>query len=120
MSTDIGGGLHLGQSLTEVSVALKESFECFPGAAPDRVGAMASESSRKIRRYARIGRTHCRPIAEIPGFELFDGDPGHNLPVRAVCNPSGSKPGILADPLQPGLELLALVSVAIPRITTIR
>lgn len=113
MSACFGGGLHLGQSLPEVSVPPQNSFECLPGAARNRIGVLARCSMRNLRRYARVSRAHRRPVAEIPRFEFFYRNPRYDLSVRAASSPSGSEPGTLANLLESQFELLAVVAVAI-------
>ncbi len=113
MFTDIFSGLQLGQPIPEITFFLQNPFERLPCSTCDRVGVSVAGPARNIRRYVGVSLAHCLPVAEIPGLQLFNRNPGNNLPIGAAAGLPGPKMGLYAHLLKSGLEFVAVVAVAI-------
>lgn len=62
----------------------------------------------------RVGRTHGWPVAEVPGFQFFDGDAVHHLKVAIrLWRRSGPESGALGSIVQLPLQRAAIVVVPI-------
>lgn len=92
VSCYFGSGLHLGQTLPEVPVSLEDPFELFPSAPRDRIGVSIMSLAWNVRRYTGVGRLYGLPVTEIPRFQLFNCNPGDDLPIGTAVDTSGPNP----------------------------
>src|SRR5262249_30099632 len=76
--------LDLAQPALEIAMALDDPLEGFSGVAGDGIWVAECRFHRDRFRDARVCGVYRRPVAEVPGFELLDGESIDHLPMSVI------------------------------------